>query len=178
MKKVLALAWKLKALWQQGEPGERENARLKLTQLLQKHGLTDDDIEEEKKERRFFRVMPDQETIFVVIVCHVLGSQTITEVYRSAEDPTAWCLVLNNSDFVEIDAKFDFYWRAYNEEYNIFLMAFVSRQDLHAKDAKPSEKPPTEKEILAYLMGQKMEKRLFRIQIGDTFLPGNHELNF
>lgn len=165
-KKIITLARALKELWERGEGGEAINAEKMLRDLLQKNGMTLADIEEEKVEMRFFTVTPMEENIFVIVAANVLGAEIVNRTYKSRDTPNVWALETNNSDFIELEAKYDFYKRAFKEEYDIFVIAFARRQDLYVKDAKQSEGEATERDILAHMLGLGMKKRQFRVQIG------------
>jgi hypothetical protein len=138
--KVIQLAKKLKELADRGEGGEKNSAEYHLNKLLEKHKLTLEDILEEKRDVRMFKVSKEKETLFFQIVGSVAGK----EATRHHKDRTSIWLNLTTTEYLEIDAKFDFYWRAYKEELGIFYSAFVQKNKLYCKPSKNDEKDEKE----------------------------------
>jgi hypothetical protein len=163
--KIIILARKLKTLWDRGDPGERENAAAKLSALLIRHGLMIEDIEEERILQRTFTVSQKDEDIFIIVCGNTIGIERTMHIKGDPNQPGIWYLDLNNSDFIEIEAKFDFFKRAWMEEYYIFMNAFVGRQGLFALDAKASGKEPEEKDYLAAMLAQQMKRHVFHKQL-------------
>ena len=124
--KALELGKKLKALADQGTGGERVNAQAHLDRLLQKHGLTLADIEAEKEDWYKFKVKKNQMEIFIVIVANVCSLQS----RFIAGNPVN--LLCTAAQAIEVQAKFDFYWRVYEEELSVFKRAFVMKHKLWA----------------------------------------------
>lgn len=168
MKKYIELARKLRELWLRGEENERENAEQKLKALLQKHNLTMEDIEGDKMEMRAFQVTPKDIDIFTIMVANVLGSDWCDRICTKNGDPLegVWYIPLNSSDYIELEAKYEFFKAAFYKEYMVMLKAFVYKQDIYAKDTKEAEmRTPTEEDYLVAMAAQAMRKQHFRKQL-------------
>lgn len=168
MNKYIELARKLRELWLRGEENERQNAEQKLKALLEKHGMTLEDIEGDAVEMRAFQVTPKDIDIFTIMVANVLGSEWCDKICTKNGDPLegVWYLPLNSSDYIELEAKYEFFKAAFYKEYTIMLKAFVYKQDIYAKDAEEAEpRLPTEEDIMVTLAARAMMKQHFRKQL-------------
>ncbi len=71
--KYIKLAKKLKALTEQGEGGEKYNAQKKLQSLMKRYDITDDDINEDRRNAVKFRLRKEQVQLFFQIYITVVG---------------------------------------------------------------------------------------------------------
>lgn len=149
MDKIIDLAKKLKALADRGVDGEKVNAQAQLERTMQKHGLTIEDIEGEKKEYRDFKVTEIQEQVFSQIVSSVIGGKFSTWKRRGKRQVTV--LNVTAAEYVEIEMKYEFYWKLYLEELGIFRHAFFQRNNIfpiNSEATKHEDLSPEEKERL------------------------------
>lgn len=156
MEKIIELAKKLKALADKGVGGEKENAAEKLQALLQKHGLTIEDIEGEKVKEFTFHVTEEQRTFFYQILANVLGKTP--DVKQWTKNPSAigvkdknWknakFIHVTPAEYIEIKEKFEFYYSEYRKEESIFYSAFIQKNALWRKSTgENSEKELTPEE--------------------------------
>lgn len=73
MDRIIELAKKLKALSERGEGGEKLNADRMLRDLMEKHGISLSDIEDESTEMRLFHFKAKQHKIFIQVAAMVIG---------------------------------------------------------------------------------------------------------
>lgn len=153
MSNILDLAKKLKALADKGEGGEATNAAEMLQRLCEKHGIDLSSLDEEiKRERRFS--IPDIEfeiKFFVQIVASVIGRSFDIGGYRLKKyEPkkgyATQVIEMTDAQYIEVEAKYEFYRKRYEEDFKIFYRAFIHRNDLGVKSEGP-EKEYTDEEL-------------------------------
>lgn len=128
MDKIIELAKKLKALSEKGEGGEKINAEKMLQKIMEKHNLTLEEVEGEKKDFVYFKVNKKQEEIFWQIVSSVIGEHT---TYTDQRRRGYFVLKITAAEAVEIEMKYDFYWKLYQEEFDIWRSAFIQRNNIY-----------------------------------------------
>jgi len=143
--KATELAKKLKALAERGIGGEKINAEIALKRLLKKHNISLEDIEEETKYRRYIKVPKSKEKLFHQICANVLGRDF--SVYGNPRKPGFSIIDLSNSDFLEIEAKYKFYLKCYQEELDVFYLAFVQKNNLFTKGIVLKESEVSQEEL-------------------------------
>lgn len=129
MDKIIELAKKLKALSDRGVGGEKVNAKKMLDKIMQKHGLTIEDIEGEKKSYTYFNVSEIQHQIFIQTVASVIGAGF--ELLKDRRKRKQFVLLLTAFEAIEIQMKYDFYWKLYKDELDIFTSAFIAKNDIY-----------------------------------------------
>lgn len=132
--KVLKKLFALKELAERGERGEKQKAGALLNNLLFKHGMTLDDLEIEDLKWQEFKVKIFQRNFFSYIVDNVLG--TAWEQYQHQEKKEITYVFCSNLDAIEIEGKFEFYWRVFQRDIPAFMQAFIRANQLFPKDPK------------------------------------------
>lgn len=132
--KVIELAFKLKALADRGEGGEKVNAKALLDKLLLKHGMTIDDLEVQDLKWQEFKVKLFQREFFGHIVDNVLGIHW--KQYQHEKKQILTYVFCTNLEAIEIEGKFEFYWRVFQNDIPAFRVAFVRKNGLFPKDPK------------------------------------------
>jgi hypothetical protein len=158
MSKIIQLAKKLKALADRGEGGEKINAQKMLDDFLVKHKINIDEIEGEKKKRRCFNVKANQRVFFRQIVANVVGRVSKTM------DGNRYYIDVSDSDYAEISLKFDFYWKLYQEELEIFYSAFIQANKLFLKETE-EERGKRFKEKEDKKLSREEKERLLRSEM-------------
>lgn len=145
--KVLELAKKLKALADKGIQGEKDNAKAMLEKYMVKHNITLQDIEGEVVKSHSFKVPVKHFKLFLQIVANVMNN-----VHCLFDSQAKGYKIVDCSDeqAIEIQAKFDFYVRAYTRELEettrIFFKAFVQKNKLYRDSSDEPSKPLTPEE--------------------------------
>lgn len=135
MSKIIDLAKKLHAMAERGENHERENAADKLEKLMQKYGITFDDIEIDQARDFVIEYKGIDKKFVVQIIANVLGKKA--RLYDYGHPKTKKFIIrCTHSEFLLIQAKLDFFWPAYNDELDIFYGAFIQKNRLFAKPDK------------------------------------------
>lgn len=154
--KIIELAKKLHALAERGEGGEKANAEKVLRAFMAKHGITIETIIGEKRTWREFKAKgKDKQQFLIQTVASVIGD------FSYKQDRETFYIELTDAEFIEIDAKYEFYWKAYKEELDLFYQAFVQKNRLWKKpsgERTQENKPLTAEEKARLLrMFQMME---------------------
>lgn len=149
MDKIIELAKKLKALSDRGVGGEKLNASKKLEQIMKKHGLSIEDIEGERKNYTYFKVDKIQHQLFIQIVSSVLGIGF--ELMKDRRKRGQFVLFLTAFEAVEIQMKYDFYWKLYKDELDIFTSAFIAKNDIYHPNGNKVNPDELSKEEIARL---------------------------
>ena len=145
MDRIIELAKKLKALSERGEGGEKLNAARMLKDLMQKHDISLDQIEEVSREKRQFTFKPNQQKLFTQIAAMVMGRKV--EFWKIKRKRNALSIECTVAEFMEIQAAFDFFWEAYERELNLFYKAFIFRNNLLPEDAIEPDQPMDQEEM-------------------------------
>ncbi len=152
---ILSLAKKLRALAEQGEGGEKDNAVDMLTKYCAKHNISLSDLESDIKKQREFSI-PDEifaKKLFRQIAGHVVENVDILVYKRKSDDKIkgkkSFFVNLTDAEFIEIDTKFNFYLAKFNEDVILFYRAFIHKNKLYVKSSDDSndEKELTPQEL-------------------------------
>ena len=176
MSKQIELAKKLKALAEKGIGGEKTNAEKMLNDLLQKHNLSIEEIEGEKKQDFYFNILDKNSwKLLYQIIKHVnFEIRCFGEIPKEKVEHHKlkgnYLIEATVCEYVEIEAKFDFYYRLYKEELDTFLSAFIEANDLGVDNPNLTVKEELSKEELLELyriqaMASKIKKGEFRKQL-------------
>nr|WP_320022112.1 hypothetical protein [uncultured Draconibacterium sp.] len=130
--RIIELAKKLKALADRGVDGEKINAAVKLEALLKKYDLTIEDVEAEIVQAELFEYKFVQKQILIQVIMMVMGMNV--KIWGSTQKRNAFIVDCTKSQFIEIQAAFNFYWNAYEEDLRIFNQAFIQKNKLLPRD--------------------------------------------
>lgn len=136
--KIITLAKKLHELAKRGVDGEKQNALDMLEKMMHKHGITWDMLDENKRKERVFKMRQEQKKFFIQVVGSVCGAGVSIYSYNANKRRIIkrYMVELTDMEFIEVQAKFDFYWTKYNEDMELFYSAFIQKNKLYPK---PSE---------------------------------------
>ena len=152
--KIIQLAKKLKALAERGIGGEKINAQNMLDKLLMENDLTIEQINEPDRKDHFFEYKFKQRDILVQVIRSIMGNKSI---YTVTGKKTVICISCDNAEYIEIQAAFNVFWKAYEKELDLFLVAFVSKNKLFAAGPSDNDKPSTLTEIEKYKIAKMSE---------------------
>lgn len=158
---------KIKALADRGVDGERESAQTLLARLMEQYGISETDLEEERRETAWFRYSQETERrLLNQIIYMVTGRSGFGCVGsysgRKRKETGVNCTA---AERLEIEANYKFFKVAMEAELEIFYTAFSSKNHLFPsedkvkpksiKDLTPEER---EKVLKAGLMMEGMER--------------------
>jgi hypothetical protein len=125
---------KVKALAERGERGEIDAAEATLARLMEKYGISEEELgEEERRRYDFFYHGKEQKKLLRQIVYKVTnGGHTYELVYTYSGRPCKTRLAADctAAEKVEIEYLFRFYTDLYEREREAFLAAFIQKHEL------------------------------------------------
>ena len=162
---------KIKALAERGVDGERESAQTLLARLMEQYGISETEIEEERRETAWFPYSQETERrLLNQIIYMVTGAGGFgcvgTYSGRKRKKMGTECTA---AERLEIEANYAFFKEAMKKELEIFYSAFANKNNLFppADKVKPrsiEELSPEEKAYYAKvgLMAEGMERHTLR----------------
>lgn len=167
-----ALLKKIRALAERGVGGEADNAEEILRRLMEKYGVSEDELDEEERRRHDFEYHgKEQEKFLRQVVYKVTGGYAYNLVYGATgrKVKTQLGADCTAAEKVEIEFLFDFYSRLWERERKAFLEAFIQKHRIFAirDDIEPRE--VSREEILkmqALMMGMSDESPVRAIEAG------------
>lgn len=139
-----ALLKKIRALAERGVGGEADNAEEILRRLMEKYGVSEDELDEEERRRHDFEYHgKEQEKLLRQVVYKVTGGYAYNLVYRASgrKVKTRLGADCTAAEKVEIEFLFDFYTRLWERERDAFLSAFIQKHKIFTirDDIEPQE---------------------------------------
>lgn len=144
---------KLKTLAERGERGERDTASIMLRKIMDKYGITEDELDDEKVEMHWFGFKDklDEKLLFQILYM-VLGGEAVytNGIKKIGVDCTV-------SQAVEIESFYSFYKVKLKEDLEVCYHAFVMKNNLYPQNGKTLDiKNLSAKEIEDFYKAQKM----------------------
>ena len=139
-----ALLKKIRALAERGVGGEADNAEEILRRLMEKYGVSEDELDEEERRRHDCEYHgKEQEKLLRQVVYKVTGGYAYNLVYRASgrKVKTRLGADCTAAEKVEIEFLFDFYTRLWERERDAFLSAFIQKHRIFTirDDIEPQE---------------------------------------
>ena len=140
---------KIKALAERGHGGERESAQAMLTRLMEQYGISEMELEEERRTMTFFPYSQETERrllnqIIYMVTGHGGRGCKGADSGRKRKKLGAECTA---AERIEVEAAFSFYKAAMSEELEVFYAAFAHKNQLFpSADKRP---PESDKELTA-----------------------------
>ena len=167
MEKHIELLKKLKAHADRGEGGEKLNAQKLFDTLLQKYGLTIEDIEGEKVEYYYFKAHGIYATLLHQIMKRVnydlkVGKLSAKRV-KALGVPGGQVVKCTVAEYIEIEQMFEVYKKLYKKENDVFYLAFLTANDLLIKPPKSEAKTTkdlTPEELKEWMRVQSMASKI------------------
>lgn len=132
---------KISALAQSGVAGERANAQRMLDTLCKKHGVTPDQLADEKKDLHSF---PCRDTLDEKLVLQVITYVCQTRKVRCVKQKKTWWFELTNAQAVDARECLDHYRKAWQAQLGDLMTAFMARNRIFAPpDGDPDTSPET-----------------------------------
>lgn len=163
--KQIELLKKLKALADKGVGGEATNAKTLLDKMLEKHGMSIEDLEREELQDYYFSVEGIDKKILAQCAKRVSYDIKIYDIpvkiakkHKLAGNVFVTC---NVAQFIEIEQMFAVYSKLYKEEVKIFFSAFLAANDLLINTPEPkSFEDLTEQEKIDWRRAQAMAEKI------------------
>ncbi len=166
------LLLKIKALSEQGEGGEKINAKRILARLMKKFNISEEDLQEEKVEEFDFIAKGQYERKLlnqvVYSVCGDIDERKGLWKYTKAKNK--FSVKCTKAEFLEIDARFNFYKSCFYKKLDVFYLAFLQTNNIYppihlTKESKEKRFFLSDEEKEALMLSEVMEKSNYLKQI-------------
>lgn len=139
----------VKALAERGVDGEKESAQATLARLMEKYGVTDEELETERVQTAWFRYRDEFESrILRQVIYMVTGKVSFgcvgTYTNRTRKKRGVDCTA---AERLEIEANYSFFLAAAKKELEIFLTAFASKNRLYPSPEKDTLRSSDDREL-------------------------------
>lgn len=177
MSKYIELAKKIKALAEKGIDGEKENAEKLLQNLMRKHNISIEDLEDEKSEMFYFKIESYSHDLEFKILNQLTGIFNLKlfgmfppKIIRELKLPGNYGVECTKVIYIEIKAKFDFYCKSLEKRLDEFFYAFCIKNDLlvpEGENDKDKMLTPEEKKTMlnALKISKNLESDIFLKQL-------------
>lgn len=167
--KLINLAKKLRELALRGIGGEKTNAEQLLSRIMSENNISIESLESIKRESETFYCKVDHRFLLVQIAFMVLGSGAA--IYKLRRKPSCMRAECTPAEKLEIEAVFDFYKRAYEQDLKLLQSAFIQKNKIFPKDGQAldidslSEEEKT-KAFKVGLLAEGLSRHHMRKQLG------------
>lgn len=162
---------KVKVLSEKGNAGEKENAQKMLEKLMKKYNISDLELDEEKIIKYDIKWANKTEEklkaqIFYSVVGDINDDKKFCSYYRAKNG----CVYCTASEYLEFEAKCEFYIYHLKIELDRYFRAFIQKNDLFPplhliKEREQSEEKLTEEDFKMLELALKIDKHNFVKQI-------------
>ena len=116
-------------LAERGDRGEKESAAAMLDRLMEKYGITETELAEERREIAWFRYKtPLEHRLLLQVIYAVTGRAAFGCVGKHTNRPRKMVgIECTTAERLEIEFSFDFYKAAFEKELERFYMAFLQK---------------------------------------------------
>lgn len=125
-KKIKELIRKVRTLAERGDKGEREVAKEKLRELMNKYHIKK--FEESKSKKRSFKLADFNDCKTIMIHC-ILDTQPKAKVEGSLQKKELYCN-LTDEEYIDVCEKFNHYFPEFHKQRDFFVKAFILSNDL------------------------------------------------
>lgn len=168
----LELLQKIKALAEKGQGGEKINAQKILAQLMEKYNISETELSDEVlKEFDIQTYNKWEQRLLYQVAYSVYGNIDESKVIlRYTYKKGKFCIRCTSSEFLEIEAKFNFYRYHFKKQQEIFYNAFLCSNDIYPPEnlvnrEKFKHRDLTDDDLAALRMARGIDKSEFRKQI-------------
>ena len=129
--------------------GEKETAKKKLEQLMEKYNINSACIEKDVKDFHDFKYAGKwEEKLLVQVIAHVMGSAEDIRQRPSGKGSRSVFLVdCTQTEALQIGVEFDFYKVLMAEDMDIFFSAFIHKHKLFGRSRNRQYESPTDEEM-------------------------------
>jgi hypothetical protein len=141
---------------------EREVALKQLHKLMEKHGITEQDLDGEAVETHDFKYRNTREhKLLIQIIYKVYGSldcAVYTYSRGGRKISNMFGIDCTTSQKIEIDFLFDFYKKLYKKEEQVFYRAFIQKHNIFGTPDKSTGKTISDEDLKEWQNIQQMMK--------------------
>lgn len=167
--KVQARLRKLLALAQRGEGGEKANAQRMLEKMLERHGLSIEDLNDERRQTRWFPITNTYERKLAAQIMGKVCNTWEPGVYTSKARPKQVGVDVTAAEAIEFELHYDALRKALAEHFADAYSAFVAANCIYPTvESQDASEPPTERDFRVMAMAGAIPRTRIHQR-----LPGN-----
>lgn len=158
---------KIKALAEQGIGGEKENAQKLLESLMQKYGITDQDLDDEKIDCFDFKLPKfyNAEKLACQVIFSIVGH---TKEKGLSKIGKAYWITSTTAEFLEFQAKFEFYSHHFKKDLETYYAAWIQANKIFPvknDSEKNTERKLAAEDLKMLRLARQLDSHEFRKQI-------------
>lgn len=135
------LLLKVKALAERGEGGEATAAAATLERLMKKYGITETDLDDEKRDDCEFRYSkPFEDRLLAQVIYMVMGDVPV--YHWKGSRAKVKIVACTKAEKLEIETAFDFYRHHLEDGLNKYYSAFIQREGIFPDSTKKRKDTP------------------------------------
>jgi hypothetical protein len=153
-KKIKSLIKKVKELADRGDDNERDVAKMKLAELMNKYNLKKF---EPKIKKRSFKLANYEDCKDIMVHC-IIDTNSKSEIEGSLQKKELY-VKLTDEEYVDVCEKFNHYYPEYYKQKQLLLKAFILKNEIGIVQSENDEQEDTEIEDLVSVLNFVKEKR-------------------
>lgn len=123
---------KLKALSDRGVGGEKENATVLLNKLMKKYGISEEELQEEKKQRVYITLKNEAEKAICYQILYAYFDSATVWGHKNCR--TKYWVELTKAQEIEFKYMLSAYLESFYKEQEIFIRAFIQKNRIFPVD--------------------------------------------
>ena len=131
LNKIKVLISKVEALADKGVGGEKENAKIKLKELLDKYNIKK--FKENENKLRTFKLVDFADCKTIMTHC-IIDTKKDAEIEGYKTKKELYCK-LTDKEYIEVCEKFNHYYPEFYKQREAFIKAFIIKNDLGIIDS-------------------------------------------
>lgn len=132
MEEKFELIKKLKALSDRGIGGEKENATALLNKLMKKYGISEEELQEEKKQRIYVTLKNGAERRICQQILYAYFNNE--SIWQHRNGRTKYWVELTKAQEIEFKYMLSIYLESFYKEQDIFIRAFIQKNKIFPVD--------------------------------------------
>lgn len=147
-------------LSKRGVDGEKRNAEALLKKLMKKYNISEEDLTKEELKKHDIRFRNKWEERLISQILYMINPNRDTYKYTNRKAKII-IIELTDAEFIEWKYTYDVYKKAFEEELDVFTMAFIQKNNIFPKEEDIPEnrkdiKRPTGDEYFKMLKAAQM----------------------
>lgn len=151
---------KLQALAERGVGGEKETAERKLRQLMDKYGIDELELNEDKPQEFEFKYSNAQEKRLIQQLFYkILGASWRKQAYTyryGKGSKSIWGIECTKAEGIQLQIEYEFYKQLWQEEMDLFFLGFIQKHNIFS--LRPEDIPEKSNEPLTPEEREKYER--------------------
>lgn len=165
-------------LSKRGAEGEKQNAEKLLKKLMKKYNITEEDLTKEELKKHDIRFKNKWQERLISQILYMINPKRNTYKYTNRKAKIS-IIELTDAEFLEWKYMYDVYCKAFEDELDIFTMAFIQKNNIFPKDEdipknlKEQQKERSQDEYIKMLKAAQMANGIDHTSVRKGIGNGN-----